>query len=388
MSPGTVQFVGLSGYAYPHTRVRCYRFAEALATHGYRTRVFSFHDRLAPDLPEPLMYGLSDAQRLALVVKATLRLARRPGSLLYLQKIHYHAAAVLLLHRFGVPYVLDYDDWEVGHDPYGVPLFCGFKHPRLNREVFGSCDPEMILARVARAARFVVCASRFLVDRLGEFADRLAYIPTGVDTSRFTPVRLPHEGTVVLWNGVVWGEMIRDNVMILLRAFQTLAPEFPEARVCIVGEGPYLHEVRRAARDLGIDGRVRWAGWRHPDEMPGELARADVGVMPVAHDDEWTRGKSPTKLFEYMAAGLPVVVMRNGEAGHVVEHERSGFVVADERGFTECLRRLLEDDDLRRRMGARARQAAEERYSMTVLGETLSRQVATWWRAGTRGGQG
>lgn len=376
-----MQFVGLSGYEYPHTRVRCYRFADALKDHGYRTRVFSFHDRLASALPEAAMYGLSDFRRLRLVAQAATRLARVPDALLYIQKLHYHALAPLLLHRtIGIPYVLDYDDWEVGHDPYGVPLFCGFKDRRLTRALFGSNDPERILRRVAHRARFAVCASRFLADRVGECTEHVAYVPTGVDTSRFHARRRDHEGVVILWNGVVWGEMIRDNVVMLLECLPPILRERPDVVVRIVGDGAYMDEVRRAAENLGVGAHVQFVGWVHPDAMPDELARADIGAMPAAHADPWTRAKSPTKLFEYMAAGLAVVVMAGGEASYVVEHGRSGLVAADARAFGAGLLSLVRNDDLRHSFGRAARARVEEQFSLPVLGARLAQWMKRRWR--------
>jgi len=379
----TVQFVGLSGYEYPHTRVRCYQFADALRHHGYRTRVLSFRDRMAPSLSEAAMYGLSDARRLRLVLQGALRLALRPHALLYVQKLHYHALAALTVHRMlGAPFVLDYDDWEVGTDPYGVPLFCGFKDPRLTRNLFGSCDPERILERVARRARLVVCASHFLQDRLSEFTRRVAYVPTGVDTARFLPQPEHHDGVVILWNGVVWGEMIRDNVLMLLRSFPAVRQACPEARVRIIGRGAFMEEVRQATVDLEISPYVEFPGWIQPDAMPAELARADIGVMPVAHDDAWTTAKSPTKLFEYMAAGLGVVVMGRGEAAHVVKHQASGLVVDDERGFAAHLLALATNAVLRRSLGAAARIRVEECFSLAVLGAELAQHLRRYWRGG------
>ncbi|MBN1424600.1 glycosyltransferase family 4 protein [Candidatus Fermentibacteria bacterium] len=380
MSRGTVRFIGLSGFEYPHTRVRCYRFAEVLAAHGYRTQVFSLHDRLAPRVPEAAMYGLSDPHRLWLILVAALRLLLRPQALLYVQKIHYHALAALLVHRLtGAPYVLDYDDWEVGTDPYGVPLFCGFKDPRLTRSLFGSENPERILCRVAQRAIFAVGASRFLVERLSEFTDRVVYVPTGVDAARFQPRATPHPGVVILWNGVVWGKMIRDNVLLLLRALPAVILARPDVRVRIIGGGAYMEEVHRSAESMGLLDHVDFPGWIPPDAMPGELARADIGVLPCAHDDSWHKGKSPTKLFEYMAAGLAVVVM-GGEAAHIVEHGTSGFVAGDDATLAEHLIALAVDEKMRESVGRAARSRIEERYSLDVLGEVLAEGLRRWWR--------
>ncbi len=374
MAPKTVQFVGLSGYAYPHTRVRCYHFAGELAKYGYKTRVLSFHDRLAPDLPEAEMYGLPDHRRLALIVRGATRLLPYRGSLLYIQKIHYHALAPLLVSRItGRPYVLDYDDYEVRNDPYGVPLFCGFKSPRITKLLFGTENAEEILANTVQGAQFTVAASHFLFEQLRRLNERVVYIPTGVDVTLFRPRPEEHQDHVVLlWNGVVWGEAIRDNLLFLLDVLEAVVARKQNVLLRSVGGGPFMDEVRRAAQRKRLDRFAEFRDWVSPDEMPRELASADIGLLPLAHSDSWTRGKSPTKLFEYMAAGLAVVVSGKGEAARVIEHGVDGFVADDRTSFTKGVLALVDSVAMRNQLGRAARRKAEERYSLPVLGRGLA----------------
>jgi glycosyltransferase involved in cell wall biosynthesis len=382
----SVQFVGLSGYEYPHTRVRCYHFARELERRGYAPRVFSFHDRFKRNLPEAEMYGLPDRDRVSLVIQGAFRLARRSTDVLYIQKIHYHAAAALLASRFaGCPYVLDYDDFETGHDPYGVPLFCGFRSRALTTLFMGAAEPEDILRMVARRALFCVAASHFLMAELQRWSERVVYVPTGVDTSIFRPAMRSRDGSVILlWNGVVWGETIRDNVLFLLEALREMKRETSGVVLRIVGQGPFLKDIRQAVSPMGLDGAVEFRGWKSPDEMPRELREADIGLLPLLHDDPWTRGKSPTKLFEYMASGLAVVAFERGEAAHVLAHGTNGLVAPDKRQFVEQLRMVVTSPSLREHLGTGARREAERSYSLPVLGDRLAMALSQYGFPGAR----
>jgi len=107
-----IMFIGLSGYDYPFTRVRCYHFAKILKEYGIESEVLSFKDHLAPEIEESEIFDLEDGDKLKLIRKAFWRLFReKDDTVFYIQKIHYNAAAPFLLHRLRkTKFILDYDD--------------------------------------------------------------------------------------------------------------------------------------------------------------------------------------------------------------------------------------------------------------------------------------
>ena len=106
-----VVFIGLSGYDYPHTRVRCYNFARQLALYDdFSTRVISFRDHLS-NLSEVEVYEARDRQKITMMLKALPKIFPRANTLFYIQKAHYNAALPYLLYRLGFNnFVFDYDD--------------------------------------------------------------------------------------------------------------------------------------------------------------------------------------------------------------------------------------------------------------------------------------
>lgn len=365
-----VIFVGLSGYAYPHTRVRCFHFARELARYpDMETEVVSFRDHLAPEYSEVEMFGgVRDLRKLQLTARALGRLWREKHALLYVQKIHYHAAAPYQLYRLGRnPYVFDYDD-------YDVEISVLFRRGAFNRLFFGSRDWLEITQTFARNAACCVVSSHLLRDIVAAWNPRTHLIHTGVDTEHFVPsarAARADDAVRVLWTGLVWGETIFDNVAFLLRAFARALQRAPQLQLDIVGGGQYIDRVKRllAERYPALPARV--TDWVDPREMPRVLAAADIGVLPLIQTDRWTRAKSPTKLFEYMAAELAVVASRNGEAAHVVTDGRDGLLADDEETFAAALVRLAADAALRRRLGEQARRTVIDHYSLPVLGRKL-----------------
>jgi glycosyltransferase involved in cell wall biosynthesis len=365
-----VTFVGLSGYRLPHTRVRCYHFAKALGARGFRTRVYSFKDRLKQNAQESVMYGLSDREKFQLIVRAIPSLAHQPGDLLYVQKAHYHAASVLALHKvLGRSFVLDYDDYEVGADPFGVPLHCGFARPWLQRLALGAERDLDLTLGLARTARGCVVASRSIERFLAPYAKRIIYLPTGADVSRFRPAEVVCGEPVFVWTGLVWGQTVFEGVRLLVDAFKVVRGEVGTARLVIIGGGTWMCRLKEVAGS--VDG-VTFAGEIAPDAMPAALAEASIGVSPPMRECSWTVSKSPTKLFEYMATGLAVVAWSGGEARDVVSHGAHGLLVHNGRGMTEAMLALAKDVPRRRQLGAAARNRIVSCYSLDVLTTRLA----------------
>jgi glycosyltransferase involved in cell wall biosynthesis len=364
-------FLGMSGYGYPHTRVRCYHFERELSQKpGIESEVLSYRDHLGPEFSEGDIYRLKDKDKLRLTGRAFRRLWKEKGALLYLQKAHFHAVPAVWLDWLARnPYVLDYDD-------YDVPLSNFFRRGAWNRLLFGEHRWDVLTEKIIRKARFCVAASHELIDYLKEHHEKVYYVPTGVDTTAFQPKDYsvpPGEPVVFFWNGLVWGEPILESLRLLLKAFSRAYAEVEGVTLKIIGGGDLWdalkEEIERDYPSLPIS----LEGWMDPKEMPAQLGRMDVGCLPLHGDsaNRWLRSKSPTKMFEYMAAALPVVASAIGEPTHVIEDKRSGFLVRSEEEMAQQMIELAKNSALRREMGMEARKKVEEHFSLPVLGDRL-----------------
>ena len=361
-------FVGLSGYSYPYVRVRCYGFAAELRKYGIRTSVLSFRDHLSGGLSELEMWDRGDRAKLVMNAKAFRRLvAERPG-LLYIQKIHYNAAAPYLFSRMtGTPFVLDCDDWDEG-------IACLFKRPWLNALCFGHSQYPAILKTIASRARACVVSSHYLLERLSGFNKRVFLIPTGVDTVMFNPeIWRGGEGKIVFgWTGVVWGELMFENVLFMLDCFRQVATEHGDVALRIAGGGQLMPRVRDiiAERYSGLD--IKLEAWLPYEQMPRFLSGVDIGLLPLIQKaNPWVESKSPTKLFVYMAMGLPTVASRVGELRHIVADGEDGFLADGADEFSQRMSVLVVDEVLRKKLGRNAREKAVARYALDLLGSAL-----------------
>jgi glycosyltransferase involved in cell wall biosynthesis len=144
-----------------------------------------------------------------------------------------------------------------------------------------------------------------------------------------------------------------------------------------IGDGPELPAVRSEA--AGLDGIVFTGALRH-ERMPAALAAAHIGVAPfdIGVHKPLSLGFywSPLKMFEYMASGLPVVAPSVARIPRLIEHEREGLLYdpRDDGALAHALEQLT-NDELRKRLGAGARERAVREYSWRAHCEALDRRL-------------
>jgi len=187
----------------------------------------------------------------------------------------------------------------------------------------------------------------------------------GVDTDSFHPPDMPSRNGCILSVGR-FGDA-RKNVRLLLEAYHRLRESLTDApRLLLVGEHPRPGDWAKAV-EWGIadyiDVRVNVA----PEVLPSLYRQASLFALP---SNEEGLG---IVILEAMASGLPVVSTRSGGPQTCVVEGETGYLVpvGDASAIAQRIQVLLENRDLRGRLGRAARSAAEERYSIRVAGESF-----------------
>lgn len=164
-------------------------------------------------------------------------------------------------------------------------------------------------------------------------------------------------------NAVYVGGLTRiRGVEEMILAIQ-LVPEKLELRLLLIGEFE-SDELRRSAASLPGWDRVDHLGWQGRNSVVGCLARSRVGLalfQPVPHHIE----SRPNKIFEYMAAGLPVVASDFPAWREILEKHRCGLLVepTDASAISDALKWLLEHTQEAEAMGERGRAAVTSSYN-------------------------
>ena len=210
---------------------------------------------------------------------------------------------------------------------------------------------------------------------------RLEAIPTGVDLDlmRSTP-RQPVRSRFTIPAGVpviaFSGRIAREkSVDVLIQALQVVSERFPEARLLLIGGGPWQEHCQRLAASLGVAERTVFTGYLPRTEVFDCLAEADVFAFPSLTD---TQG---VVVLEAMALGCPPVAARSGAVEDVIEHEKNGLIVEPSpAGLAGGITRVLESEELRRALAGKARSRAEE-FSSGRMAARLSQLYETLLKA-------
>lgn len=217
---------------------------------------------------------------------------------------------------------------------------------------------------IARAADLVVCGNRYLAEETSRHTDRIAVIPTAVDTERFHPkLRARSNGAVTIgWTGS--GSTNR----YLNEMLPVLAPLAGRARLKVLSDttdGLNFAQLGSVPREF-----VPWS----PDREAPETASFDIGLMPLP-DNPWTRGKCGCKALQYMALGIPAVCSPVGVNAEIIDHGRTGCLAATPEQWREVLDRLVSDAETRETIGRAARRRVEEAFALRIQAERLVEAV-------------
>ncbi len=164
-------------------------------------------------------------------------------------------------------------------------------------------------------------------------------------------------GTLKPWHGLA----------TLVEAWKILRQRNQRIRLLIVGDGPeyeYLHENIEQA---GLSDYVTFTGALQPEQVPQWLGQMDIAVAPYPQLENFYF--SPLKIYEYMAAGIPVITTRVGHLETVVSHEQNGMLVEAENPIqmADCIERLIANPENLQRLGLAARQTAEREHSWSSV---------------------
>jgi glycosyltransferase involved in cell wall biosynthesis len=208
--------------------------------------------------------------------------------------------------------------------------------------------PGRVAGIIERAAA-TTAGNEYLARYARRFSHRVHVIPTTLDIEAYQPQpHAPGELVRVGWSG---SPTTSKHLRTIEGALRRMLAELP-VELVVIGDPAFRLEGAP---------RVSVLPWRAQSEV-ADVAAFDIGLMPLP-DDEWSRGKCGFKALLYMALGVAPVVSPVGVNTEIVSAGENGLLVSTEDDWVAALRSLVEDPDLRQRLGAAGRETVVERYS-------------------------
>ncbi|MEM6799896.1 MAG: glycosyltransferase family 4 protein [Bacteroidota bacterium] len=299
----------------------------------------------------------------------------------------YREAYKLMKHQKGIDIIL----------AYSAPLSSGFLAQKLSQKlnlpfIFELADvwPDVPIGmgiirnpilisllnwqtqKVYKAASGICTFTEDMKEQLMSHAlssSEVEVIHNGVNLAQFEVQERESAGVKVVYSGSLG---LANGLSQLLYAWKLIEKKWSEkVSLHIMGEGNEEEKLRSLADDLGLKA-LHFHAPISQQKIADFLAGADIGLVSVAPFPVLEANGS-TKAFEYMAAGLPIVLNYEGWLASYLEEYTCGLsspmgYVED---FARNINRLISDKDLRREMGRNARKLAEEKFDRKQLAQRM-----------------
>lgn len=204
------------------------------------------------------------------------------------------------------------------------------------------------------SADMVLCYSNVERDKLREegVQSPISVIHNGIDCSKFSP-RPVNEKLQLLFVG-----RLRETKgpQMLMDLFERLAPEFPELKLKLVGDGPLYDTLRQRTMNSQFSDRISLVGEVTNDALPEIYTESSLLVLPTSREGV------PRTILEAMACETPVVTTNLPQVIPVID-DGGRTVSRDLETFETAVRSLLDDTEQRQKIGQLARQHVLENYS-------------------------
>ena len=207
---------------------------------------------------------------------------------------------------------------------------------------------KRVFDRVVARATEVIAGSDYLAERAGSKA---IVIPTVIDTLPYHPKPYARRRNklIIGWIGTYSNY---PNFQPILPILKRILKDHPSVEFHLVSDRPPPFSLPK----------MTYFPWDKNREI-ADLQSFHIGIMPLL-DTSWNRGKCAFKLIQYMAVGIPVVAGAVGANKEVVQEGITGHLADSPEAWERALKRLIEDESSRQKLGRAGRERCLQHYSL------------------------
>ena len=207
------------------------------------------------------------------------------------------------------------------------------------------------LKAIGRAADLCICANSVLAEHMRKLTERVTILPLALDGKRWR-ANAQSTGPVLRigWSGHPVNLPYLEAIELALVQAQIENPQIEFAFFC--GKAPAFRKLKYH--------HIRF----EPDTEAAAIRNFDLGLLPLP-PGPFAAGKSPIKGLQYMATGIPTILTPHGATRDMFRDGETGLFASSNEEWQRAIASLVRDQELRRRIGTRARALFEESYELS-----------------------
>ncbi|MDD5072012.1 MAG: glycosyltransferase family 4 protein [Patescibacteria group bacterium] len=209
-----------------------------------------------------------------------------------------------------------------------------------------------------------------LVSNFGVKEEKITVVPIYVERVTHNVERVTHNDKFIF---LTVGRLVPvKNIEMQIEALATIVKQFPGTKLLVVGDGAERKKLEQICCALCVARYVTFLGWQ--SDLEKFYAQADA-LLLTSNYEGWGM-----VIIEAASFGLPIIMTDVGCAGEVIKNGESGIIipVGGRKELEEAMRRIMGDENLRKRLGEGAKRAVEKLPSKE---ETLELYKESWKKA-------
>ena len=193
---------------------------------------------------------------------------------------------------------------------------------------------------------------------------KVRVVGNGVDEKRFLPKQNAPKARYILYTGRL---DLRKGLFDLIECGRSICKKYPDVSFFIPGKGNLSYKLQKKVKELGLQERFKFLGFVDREKLIQLYQNASIYVLPSRYEG------LPTVLLEAMSCGLPVVATAVGGTPEVISSGKNGILIRPKspNEIADAISMLLDNEELRRKIGVAARKTIEERYTWDIISDKI-----------------
>jgi glycosyltransferase involved in cell wall biosynthesis len=333
----------------PSQRFRFEQYLNFLSQNGYE---FDFSYLLNEEEDRVYYQKGKYAQKAAIVLKSTLLrfkniLTSKKYDLVFVQREAFMLGTAFFETAIAkkVPMIFDFDDAIWLHNISEANKNLSFLKDTTKTD------------KITKSAALVFAGNQYLANYAKKFNPNVVIVPATIDTEIYQRPVQDKNGTLCIgWSGSF--STVQHFALAIPALKQIKAKYGDKIKFKIIGDPNYYCE------ELDTQGMK----WQSTTEVQ-DVAEIDIGIMPLP-DDEWAKGKCGLKGLQYMSLGIPTLMSPVGVNSEIIQNGQNGFLPNNEEDWVTYLSLLIEDGNLRNKIGGAGQRTVQDKYSVEAWKNT------------------